>query len=220
MIQIKDSYFKAPDGNRYFRRNAPAVSVGAFGEKKEPLTQANYLAVDSNIKYDLLNGKVKKLPAVEIDWARESKADVEAEVSYYFIAGGTASFSREKAIQAHLMLVRFDISAGTLENVLNKDATIVREKLKDEGNDARVCSSAWVVMSGELAERFNTSLSLEVSGTTADGLSITAKGGGAWKGNEKITFSPGTVFAYGLHKVKNWDGNKIDKLEDDWQSLG
>ncbi len=48
MVQVKDSYFKAPDGNRYFRRNAPAVEIGSFGEKKSPLTQANYLAVDGH----------------------------------------------------------------------------------------------------------------------------------------------------------------------------
>jgi hypothetical protein len=29
----------------------------------------------------------------------------------------------------------------------------------------------------------------------------------------------GTIFAYGLHKVKKWDGERVEDLEDDWQSL-
>src|SRR4051812_33725942 len=86
MIKIKDSYFKASDGNRYFRRNAPAVEVGANGQKKTPVTEANYLAVDGHIKYDLLSGKIKKQAPVEIDWSRENKSDVEAYVDYYFVA--------------------------------------------------------------------------------------------------------------------------------------
>lgn len=219
MIEIKDSYFKASDGNRYFRRNAPAVEVGANGEKKEPLTEANYLAVDSHIKYDLLNGKIKKQAPVEIDWASQKKTDVEAYVSLYFVAGGTATFTHEKAKEAHLKLIRFNIEQTTLQQVLNNDADVVRKSMKDEGNDARVCSSTWVVMSGDLAERFSTSAGLEVSGTSATGLSVTAKGDGSWSGSEKITFSAGTVFAYGLHKVKKWDGDKIKEMEDDWQSL-
>jgi hypothetical protein len=221
MIEIKDSYFKASDGNRYFRRNAPAVAVGVHGEKKEPLTQANYLADEGHIKYDLLNGKIKKLKPVEIDWARERKTDVEAHgIVEYFDLGGRAAFNHEKAIKARLKLVRFHIEQTALENILNKDANKVREELKEEGNDARVCSSVWVVMSGELAERFDTSVSLEASGSTPDGLSITAKGGAGWSGSEKITFSPGTVFAYGLHKVKKWDGDKIEEMDNDWQSFG
>jgi len=220
MIQIRDSYFKAPDGNRYFRRNAPAVAVGSYGEKKEPPTQANYLAVDGNIKYDLLDGKIRKLSPVEVDWAREREIDVGVDIKYYFVAGGKADFSHKKAVEAHLKLVRFHIEASTLETLLNKEANKVRQELKEEGNDARVCTSAWVVMDGELAEKFDTALTLGASGTTPQGLTITASGGGAWKGSEKITLSPGTVFAYGLHKVKKWDGDKVEDLEDDWQSLG
>jgi hypothetical protein len=219
MLEIRDNYFKAPDGNRYFRRNAPQVWVGAWGEKKQPLTQANYLAVEGNVRYGLLDGKVKKLKPVEIDWARERTADVEATATKYFVAGGTAAFTHGRAVEARLKLVRFHIDESVLERLLNNDANTVRASLKKTGNDARVCTSAWVVMSGELAERFDTSASLEVSGTTADGLSITANGGGNWKGSETITFSPGTVFAYGLHKVRKWNDDRIEDMEDDWQSL-
>jgi hypothetical protein len=220
MIQIRDSYFKAPDGNRYFRRNAPAVAVGSYGPKKEPLTQANYLAVEGQIKPDLLSSKIKKLIPIEVDWARESKTDVEASIKTFFDLGGTATFTHQKAIEVSLKLVRFHIEQAALESVLNKDAAKAREALKEQGKDARVCSSVWVAMSGELAERFRTAASIEAKGTTADGLTITANGGGAWRGSEKITLAPGTVFAYGLHKVDKWSGDKVDGMQDDWQSLG
>lgn len=220
MIEIKDNYFKAPDGNRYFRRNAPAVEVGSFGKKKVPLTQANYLEVEGHIKYDLLNGKIRNFKSIEVDWKSERKTDVEANVDLYFVVGGTAKFTYEKAIEAKLKLVQFHIESNALENLLNKDANAVRKELKDEGNDARVCTSTYVIMSGELAERFDTSVSLEVSGTVSEGLSIATKGGTASSSSEKITFSADTVFAYGLHKVKKWNGDKIDEMEDDWQSFG
>jgi hypothetical protein len=219
MVEIKDSYFKAPDGNRYFRRNAPSVEVGSHGKKKEPITQANSLAVEGHIKYDLLDGKIRDDPSVEIDWESESKADVEAHVELYFVLDGTSTFNYETAKQAHLKLKRFYIEQGALQRVLNNDANKVREAMKDEGNDARVCSSIWVVMSGEIAERFDTSKTSEVSGTVSEGLSVTVQGGAEWSGSETITFSRGTVFAYGLHKVTDWDGDVINDMTPDWQSF-
>ena len=219
MIKIKNSYFKALDGNRYFRRNALSVEISSYGKKKKPITEANYLDVEDHIKYNLLSGKIREGKPVKVDWNRETKVDVEAHVDYYFYVGGTTEFSYTKAKEAQLELVRFYIERGVLKKLLNQDANKVRKDLKDEGNDARICSSIWVVMSGQLAERFNTSAALEVSGTTSQGLSITAKGGVTWSGSETITIAPGTVFAYGLHKVKKWKGDQIEQLEDDWQGL-
>jgi hypothetical protein len=219
MVEIKDSYFKAPDGNRYFRRNAPQVEIGSYGEKKEPITEANYLDVDGHIRYGLLDGKIRELPSVPIDWERENRADVEAYVEWYFVVDGTAAFKYQKAKEAHLKLVQFDIEKGALQRVLNNDANIARNAMKEEGNDARVCWSIWVVMSGTLAERFDTAVSLQVEGTVSEGLSVTAQGGDEWSGSETITLSPGTVFAYGLYKVQDWDGNMIGALEDDWSGV-
>ena len=220
MVAIKDNYFKAPDGNRYFRRNSLAVAIGKHGAKKEPLTQANYLEAEGSIRSEHLEGKIIKLPPVEIDWARENRADVEGEVKQYFDLGGAkGGFSYEKAKDMRLKLVRFHIEPGALKRILNNDADIVREALKNEGKDGRVCTSLWIVMSAKLAERFETGVDLSVSGTTKEGVKITVKGNGKWSGSESITFAPGTAFAYGLHKVKKWDGDKVEDLEDDWHSL-
>jgi len=58
---------------------------------------------------------------------------------------------------------------------------------------------------------------INVTATTTQGLKITAQGGGTWTRSETIVLGPGTVFAYGLHKVAKWDGERAEDLEDDWQ---
>ena len=220
MVEIKDSYFKDTDGNRYFRRNSSSVSVGAFGPKKQPWTQANYLEVDGHVRYDYLDGKIKSGSPVSIDWNAASQADIGTAVTTFFDVGGVeGSFSSEKARTAQLKLVRFHVDAGPMENVLNTQAKAVRGQMKDEGNDARICSSAYVVVSAALGQRFATAAEINVTATTTQGLKITAQGGGSWSGSESIVLGPGTVFAYGLHKVAKWDGDTIGDLEDDWQSF-
>ena len=220
MVEIKNSYFKDPFGNRYFRRNSSSVSVGAFGPKKEPWTEANYLEVDGHLRYDYLDGKMKPDSPVSIDWNATSQGDIGTGVTTFFDVGGVeGNFSSEKAKTAQLKLVRFHVDASPMETVLNTQAKTVRAQMKDEGNDARICSSAYVVVSAALGQRFATATEIKVTATTTQGLKITAQGGGTWTGSESIVLGPGTVFAYGLHKVTKWDGERIEDLEDDWQSL-
>lgn len=220
MIEIKNSYFKDPHGNRYFRRGSSSTSVGAYGRKATPVTQANYLQVDGHLRYEFLDGKLKADPPVAIDWSKTSQQDVGADVSTYFDVGGAkGSFDTQKAKTARLELVRFSVDPGPLKRILNTDANTVRKNMKSEGNDARICSSVYVVMSAELGQRFATAADISAEVTTADGLKITAKGGGSWSGTETIVLGTGTVLAYGLQKVKKWDGDKVEDLEDDWQSV-
>ena len=219
MTAFTNSSFTAPDGNRYFRRNALEVGVGVWGEKKQPLTEANYLAAMGSIRSTHLDGKISKSVPMQIDWSHESTTAVEASAKLYFVAGGTATFTHSRAKEAQLKIVRFFVYEETLRRVLNDDADLVRAGMKKEGGDARVCSSALGILDGHLADRFATSVGLEVSGTLSTGLSITAKGGASWQGSETITFSPGTLLAYGLHKVKKWDGDTIRELEDDKPGL-
>ena len=140
--------------------------------------------------------------------------------SHRFDVGGVeGTFSSEKAKTAQLKLVRFHVDASPMETVLNTQAKTVRAQMKDEGNDARICSSAYVVVSAALGQRFATATEIKVTATTTQGLKITAQGGGTWTGSESIVLGPRTVFAYGLHKVTKWDGERIEDLEDDWQGL-
>jgi hypothetical protein len=220
MVEIKNSYFKDTSGNRYFRRNASSVSVGAFGPKKQPLTESNYLEVDGHLRYDYLDGKLKQDSPVSIDWNAASQADIGTAVTTFFDVGGVlGTFNSEKARTAQLKLVRFHVDATPMETVLNTQAKNVRAQMKDEGNDARICSSAYVVVSAALGQRFATATEIQVTVTTTQGLKITAQGGKTWTGSESIVLGPGTVFAYGLHKVAKWDGERVEDLEDDWQGF-
>ena len=67
----------------------------------------------------------------------------------------------EKAKTAQLKLVRFPVDASPMETVLNTQATTVRAQMKDEGNDARICSSAYVVVSAALGQRFATATEIK-----------------------------------------------------------
>jgi hypothetical protein len=51
-------------------------------------------------------------------------------------------------------------------------------------------------------------------------LQVTVTGGKY--GSETITLSPGTTFAYKLHKVKDWNKGKtqIEDMEADYQGMG
>lgn len=221
MIEIKDNYFKAVDGNLYFRRNSLAVSLGGYGPKKTPVFQANYLSVDGHLNYDFLGGHVNKSGPFDIDWSASSQADIGGSLDTYFDVGGVqASFDHQKAKIAKLKLLRFNVDANPLKTILNTQALAVRQAMKNEGNDARICSSVWVVVSGLLGERFASSVSITAEATTTSGLKISAQGGGSWSGSESITYSSGAVLAYALHKVKKWDGERIADMEDDWLSIG
>jgi hypothetical protein len=219
MIEIKDSHFKGPDGNRYFRRNAISLGIGKWGPKREPLLQANYLEVEGNVRYSLLEGKLSKSPPYGIDWARANRADVEATATVYHTIKGTATFDYERAREANLQMIRFHVDGGELTRLLN-DADGVRDKMKSEGNDARICSSVWIVVSGELAERFSTGVRFNVKANISEGLSVGVEGGATWSGEERITLSESSVFAYGLHKIDRWKGDLVGDVKDDWQSLG
>jgi hypothetical protein len=45
-------------------------------------------------------------------------------------------------------------------------AKTVRAQMKDEGNDARICSSAYVVVSAALGQRFAAATEINVTATT------------------------------------------------------
>jgi NAD(P)-dependent dehydrogenase (short-subunit alcohol dehydrogenase family) len=102
---------------------------------------------------------------------------------------------------------------------LNKDADGARKFLAEEGHDGRIVSEVWVV-DAELGEHFAaygaTSASVQAFGSSLD---VTVTGGKY--GSQTITLSPGTTFAYKLHKVKDWNKDKtqIEDMEADYKGM-
>jgi hypothetical protein len=206
----------------YFRAKAENVEMGSYGEKKTPFGSAAYLSVQNKVKSEYLDGRVRFATRCEIDWSKQSQVAVEAnDISYFALnLKGALSGSYSKAKSASLDLVKFVIDEGPLKTMLNTDASGARNYLRDEGGDGRIVAEIWVVMEAKLAEHFQTSGSISVSGTV-NGVSadITASGGS--QGTQTITIAKGTTFAYLLFKVKSWNSDKtrVEDLEDDTVGL-
>jgi hypothetical protein len=210
-------------GMSYFRGNAHLVELGTYGEKKDPIGAKAYVDPQSKVKAETLATRVKIGKPVKIDWNEVSKADLEAEgVLKFFSLGkkGTASFTHEQARTAKLELLNFSISEGPLQQMLNTDADGARRFLADEGDDGRIVSEAWVVVSAELGQHFATYAAAS-AGVKAFGSSLDVSASGGQHGTQTITLSAGTTFAYKLHKVKDWNKGKtqIDNMEADYKGM-
>jgi hypothetical protein len=212
-------------GKRYFRVGSEDLELVSFGQKKTPLTQANYLAKEGTVSTgNLSRVKVDISGPFTIEWSKYGSSDVNAGISYLKLVGGKGAFNHNVAKNAHLKLVKFGLGETPLKNLLNKHANAARSALDEEGNDGRIVSAVWVVMEAELASQVSSAGSVNVSVPIANsGFVVDLGGGGSSTSNSKVTIPPGTTFAYLLHKVKQWEksnGKRLVKnMEDDQQSL-
>jgi hypothetical protein len=181
------------------------------------------LDVVNQVKSEELEGRVEYVTRAIIDWSETSKATVEAEGALKFFGlnlDTATNVTYEKAKEADLELIYLAIDEGKLTWMLNHGADGARHFLA-EGNDGRICGGAFVVVSAELGEHFDTyaskSLSVRAAGT---GLSITVTGGK--QGSQTITYTKGATFAYKLFKVKDWnkDKTRIEEMEPDYKGMG
>jgi len=225
-VEIKDSYFKY-GGVRYFRGKAENIEIGSYGQKKEPLTSTNYLAVEAKIASENLASysKAHTVTKVAIDWAKYNKTDVSTSFGFkYFTMGAKTALtgSYEQFKSAKLQLVKIVIDEGPMKTTINK-SNGVRNFLKDEGGDGRVVIEVWVAMEAQLASHFSNSTVFSLSGKAGSALEITGKltASSTGSGAQTITISKGTTFAYLLEKVKDWNKDKTQVLdmEDDQQSV-
>lgn len=210
-------------GMSYFRGNAHLVELGTYGEKKDPIGAKAYVDPQSKVKADTLASRVKIGKPVKIDWNEVSKADLEGEADLKFFSlgkKGAASFTFEQARTAKLELMNFSISEGPLQQMLNTEADGARVFLADEGNDGRIVSEEWVVISAELGQHFSADAAAS-AGVKAFGSSLDVSVSGGQSGTQTITLSAGTTFACKLHKVKDWNKgkSKIENMEADYKGM-
>ncbi|MGK0362813.1 MAG: hypothetical protein ACI9U2_005135 [Bradymonadia bacterium] len=215
-VKLSKSAFSY-SGVRYYRGKVENVKLCSYGEKKTPITQANYLAVQNNVPGDTLSKVAVQIEGpFPIEWSKFSKTDVDAAISYLKVGGGTGSFNRAVAMKANLKLVKFYLNEGPLTTLLNKYANGARNHLAKEGADGRIASEVWVVMEAKLASDVANGGS--VTGTASDGgFKVQLGGSGSSKVKTTITVPPGTTFAYLLHKVKKWNKGKtkVENMQDD-----
>lgn len=215
-VKVKNNAFMY-NGVRYFRGKAENIRLGSFGQKKTPLTQANYLQVHNQVAPgNLSKVKVHFSGPYSIDWNKVSNTDIGANVTFIKNNGAKGSLSREAAKSANLKLVKIHMNKGTIVNLLNKHAGAARNYLANEGNDGRVVGEVWVVMEGNLASQVTTSGSVSASGSQG-GIKVDIKAGGSSNKTTSITLPPESTFAYLMYKVKKWKDKKtvVVDLEDD-----
>lgn len=197
---------------KYFRGNAHLVEIGTYGEKKDPIGAKAYLDTEGTVKREYLAPRVDKGRPVGVAWEQTTKAELEVNglvpvFGLNISVAGTYDHGEVKA--ADLKLFNLSIAETPLKQMLNNDAVNVRKFFAAQGNSARIVSEVWVVMEAELAEHFNTSGAIMVGVKGVD-MNVTAKGGK--HGTQTITLSKGSVFAYKLHKVKDWNKDKTQIL--------
>ena len=221
-VEIKSNHFKY-GGIKYFRAKAENVEIGSYGEKKTPIDSGNYILIQNRITAEnVARAKVRIATVATIDWAKESKTDVEANGGLkYFVASASAavSGSYSKAKSAKLKLVKLIFDLGPLKNTINDHASGALNYLRGEGGDGRVVHEVWVVMEATLANHFDSATSVTVSGSGSGTVDVkaTATASNNTKKTETISIKKGTTFAYAMVKVKKWTSGKkrIEKLEDD-----
>lgn len=215
-VKLSKSAFSY-SGVRYYRGKAENVKLCSYGEKKTPITQANYLAVQNTVTGANLSKVAVQIDGpFPIEWSKFSDIDVNGSVNYLKVGGGTGSFNRSVAMKANLKLVKFHLAEGPLTNLLNKHASGARNHLAKEGADGRIVSEIWVVMEAKLASDVANGGSVTGAGT-GGGFKVQLAGSGSSKVKTTITVPPGTTFAYLLHKVKKWNKGKtkVENMEDD-----
>jgi len=206
---------------KYFRGNAHILKLATYGEKKDPVGAKAYLDPESTVGAEHLASRVEKGKPVGVEWGRTTKAELEANGPipvFGLNLNVSTNLGYEKVKTADLKLFNLSIAEDPLKKLLNEDAVNVRKYFAGEGKDARIVSEVWVVMEAKLAEHFDTSGAVAVSVKGAD-LNVTAKGG--TQGTQTITLSKGSVFAYKLHKVKEWnkDKTRILDMEADYKGM-
>ena len=207
----------------YFRGNAHLVQIGSYGEQKDPLGARAYLDVQNQVKGEHLDGRVKFNTATRVVWSETTQADVEVNGQLKVFAldvAVAAGMPYTRAVEDRVDLVNFSIAEGPLTRMLNEDASGALKFLAGEGGDGRIVSEVWVVMAAALSAHFSASPSIDVSvGLGGSELAVTASGGR--RGTQTVRLSPGTTFAYKLHKVKSWNPGKtrIVDMEADYKGM-
>lgn len=206
-VVIKNTHFTY-GGIANFRANAHLVTVGAYGEKKSPVTKPNYLFVQGVLPAPKLD--TIKATVVDIDFRQSNDSDITADVSPMQLefAGGSVSAARRAASEGKLKLVMLHMLPEKMAAAIN-DSPMVRDNLNDYGNDARVALQTWVIMEAALADRVKTNSSADVK-ATVKGITIGLNGSAQGSRETEIEIKPETTFGYVLGKFE-WDANSKKK---------
>ncbi len=226
---VKDNHLTY-NGKAYFRGGAEDVLLGSYGEKKTPLTKANYLEVQRTLPANKF--KIRSVTIATIDWTNSVSFSLGASAVVSGLVNGvpvkasaTGNLQADFSNTGHLRLVKIIVEAAVMKDAINATASSLAE-FRGYGSDARVCHELWVVLEATLAQALSTSTSFTASASaTVEGFELTGTvtAAGGTKSTSKVTISKGSSFAYLLAQADwNKSGLKkttIKKLSDDQWSL-
>lgn len=220
-VVIKPNHFTY-NGIAYFRGNADTVRLGAYGEKRTPLTKANYLEVKGMVPAPKLDAIAATV--VDIDFRQSNEADITVDVhpAQLEFAGGSVSAARRAASDGKLKLLKLHMLNNDMEEAINASPKVL-EDLNDYGKDARVAHQIWVILEAELADRVKTNASASVK-ATIEGITVGLNGSTQSSRETEITIRPGATYGYLLGKF-DWNASskkkrtKIVDIDDDQWSF-
>ena len=202
-VKITDNHLSA-FGIAYWRGGAPNVDgIGAYGEIKRPVLGVDYL--DQQDMLPLKKIKVEKATELQVDYTKQTEDALTGGASVPLLFKAQAGATMQKLREGKLKLVMLNADKDDLLRAINTSPKHL-EKLKDLGDDVRVCDTIFVVLEAELAETFSRSSSLDLS-AIVKGVQITAAGSHGASGQTSVTISEGSVLAYGLVKL-HWDAEQ------------
>ena len=221
-VKIKNNHLTYNDV-AYFRAHSEDVgSPGSIGQKRTPITKANYLEVKDRISASKL--KIAKSTVALIDTGELSQSDIDAQVTALIPVGGVpvptkldaqAAFNKLKGEE--VKLVKFVVMNDDMVHALN-DSPDKRDRLAGWGNDARVAIETFVAMHTTLAEKFDNNAEVSLSAGVDQVVQATVGGGGSGAGTTTVEIPGPTGFAYLLAKIR-WNGNHVEDLDDDQWSF-
>ena len=135
-----------------------------------------------------------------------------------------SSYSYSKLKTAKLSLLNFHLNEAQLKNLINQNSSVFNY-MKDEGADGRVVSEIWVVVDAEISEAVDLSRTINVGAKFNKNNQLNVKFNLKSGKQHTISISTGSVFAYKLHKVTDWDkrrkkATKVTDMKADYKGMG
>jgi hypothetical protein len=188
----------------YYRTGSESVTVGAVGEKRTPITKPNWLEVKDRILASKL--KVRTVGPIGIDTQRTDKREFAASVSPAMLPAGVKVEHAYEALRtAQLSLLYVEVDTDAMLRAINQSEHL-REKMKDWGDDMRVCVGGFVIVDAKTTKTFSSSTSVQAD-ITAQGITVTPELTVGSSGGSAVTWPRGMLLGYMLSKLEWNEGN-------------
>jgi len=214
-ITIEKDYLRV-DGTRYLREKSGNLELGSFGLRKGDAAQRLVdLEIDGHLRCKYLHDDVLTVTAWPFDWATQRREELDAQDSVkYFVLDSKAAVAGTYTDmeKAGLALVKVEIPGDTLKRILNHEDEEAREYLRKEGKDARVVAEVWTFMESQMAETLAAADTYEVNAAPDNaGLELGVRDGA--QDGESVVFSTGTIFAFSMHAVRQWNESGVQVVD-------